>query len=71
MPIMNGLEATKFIKQNWKNPPFIAGLTANVMEHDLDACYAVGMNTVLCKVTFVKSENNLCSQSMQIKYHNF
>jgi PAS domain S-box-containing protein len=42
MPVMNGLEATKRIKEINPDIPIIA-MTASVMQHDLDKCYHAGM----------------------------
>jgi PAS domain S-box-containing protein len=51
MPEMDGLEATRAIRQtqgsNQRIP--IIGLTANAMQGDLDACRAAGMDDVLTK----------------------
>lgn len=51
MPVMDGLEATKVIRQS-KNPnqftPIIA-ITANVSDLDRDNCMSVGMNAYLPK----------------------
>ena len=50
MPILDGVEATKALR---KNPSFanipILGLTASVMEGDIKACLAAGMNEVIAK----------------------
>ncbi|MFM2051557.1 MAG: hypothetical protein RL682_2048 [Pseudomonadota bacterium] len=45
MPVMDGLQATRSIRQDLgiANLPIIA-MTANVMQADRDACFAVGMN---------------------------
>lgn len=43
MPIMDGLEATKIIRQANNNIP-IVGLSANVFKEDIDNCFKVGMN---------------------------
>ncbi len=46
MPVMNGHEATKTIRQSdkpYKNVPIVA-MTANVVKEEIDACMAEGMN---------------------------
>jgi CheY-like chemotaxis protein len=51
MPEMDGLEATRLIRQSAgpnQSAPIIA-LTANAMQADLDACRSAGMNEVLTK----------------------
>jgi CheY-like chemotaxis protein len=51
MPVMNGYEATKAIRNlsNGKaNIPIIA-MTANVMKEEVERCYEVGMNDFIGK----------------------
>jgi len=52
MPVMNGFEATKYIRNNIPSPknmiPVIA-LTASVLRSDLDNCRKAGMNGVIPK----------------------
>ena len=46
MPVLGGLEATKFIRASGKkyaNIPIVA-MTANVMDEDREACIAAGMD---------------------------
>ena len=49
MPEMDGLEATRFIRQNMDHQPAIVAMTANVMTEDKEACIAAGMNGYLSK----------------------
>ena len=50
MPVMNGLTATKKIRQLYiENPPYIIALTANALDNDYDNCMAVGMDDFLSK----------------------
>jgi CheY-like chemotaxis protein len=47
MPVMDGLEATKIIRQNNAVP--IIALTANASKHEADQCLETGMNAYLAK----------------------
>jgi signal transduction histidine kinase/CheY-like chemotaxis protein len=52
MPEMDGLEATRRIRQNWLGsgpPPRIIAMTANVTAEDRQACLTAGMNDYLGK----------------------
>ncbi len=49
MPEMDGLEATKFIRQQLAVQPFIIAMTANAMQGDKEECLASGMNDYISK----------------------
>jgi CheY-like chemotaxis protein len=49
MPDMDGVEATKFIRNEMKITTPIVALTANVFKQDLDSYIAVGMNDFIIK----------------------
>ena len=48
MPILNGYQATRIIRQNDPTIPIIA-LTANATEHDKVHCIECGMNDFIAK----------------------
>lgn len=48
MPVMDGYEATRKLRENKFRAPIIA-MTANSSEDDLIACLAAGMNSILLK----------------------
>lgn len=52
MPEMDGLEATRYIRQHWTDPetaPIIIAMTANAMEGDRQRCIEAGMNDYISK----------------------
>jgi CheY-like chemotaxis protein len=49
MPEMDGLEATRFIRENLESQPIIIALTANTMQGDQEICLHAGMNDYLAK----------------------
>ncbi len=48
MPILNGYDATRIIKE-FDSPPIIIGVSASVLEADKEKCYNVGMNGYIPK----------------------
>jgi two-component system sensor histidine kinase/response regulator len=49
MPDMDGVQATRFIRQNLESQPIIIALTANTMVEDQEECFNAGMNDYICK----------------------
>jgi CheY-like chemotaxis protein/HPt (histidine-containing phosphotransfer) domain-containing protein len=51
MPEMDGLEATRFIGENWSNEqrPWIIAMTANALQGDRERCLEAGMNDYVSK----------------------
>ncbi|MEG1741622.1 MAG: response regulator, partial [Acetivibrio sp.] len=65
MPVMNGLEATKKIRElereDGKSVPIIA-MTANAFEEDIRSCIEAGMNEHVAKpIEFDKLYAAICS----------
>ena len=48
MPSMDGIEATRIIKQQYPNIPIVA-VTANITNENRDQCYLAGMDIFLTK----------------------
>ncbi|GAC1311580.1 MAG: hybrid sensor histidine kinase/response regulator [Mucilaginibacter sp.] len=49
MPEMDGLEATRFIREHMQDQPVIIAMTANAMPEDKELCLAAGMDGYLSK----------------------
>ncbi|WP_423146570.1 two-component regulator propeller domain-containing protein [Rubrolithibacter danxiaensis] len=49
MPEMDGLEATKYIRQNAAHQPLIVAMTANALSQDRDECLHAGMDDYISK----------------------
>ena len=49
MPEMDGIEATRHIRQNLSVQPIIIAMTANAMQGDREECLQAGMNDYLSK----------------------
>ncbi|MDD9951073.1 MAG: ATP-binding protein, partial [Zetaproteobacteria bacterium] len=49
MPVMDGFNATRAIKSEVKECPFIVALTANALQGDRDKCLAAGMDEYISK----------------------
>lgn len=48
MPVMNGIDATKYLRENGYKKPIVA-LTANAMKEDVDTCLEAGCNDFIQK----------------------
>ncbi|MGK0240116.1 MAG: two-component system aerobic respiration control sensor histidine kinase ArcB [Candidatus Pelagisphaera sp.] len=49
MPVMDGVETTRIIREQYKDAPPIIGLSANAMEGDLEKYIALGMDDYMSK----------------------
>lgn len=49
MPLMDGLEATRLIRQKPGRQPMIISMTANAMQEDKEICLAAGMDDYISK----------------------
>ena len=61
MPEMDGIEATKYIVQNWNSEerPFIIAMTANVLQGDKEKCINAGMDDYLSKPVIIDDVQNI------------
>jgi len=67
MPVMDGVEATKFIRSKLSKEIPIIALTANAFKHDIDLYLSVGMNDYLIKPY---REDDLYSKIGMFKNYN-
>ena len=49
MPMMDGLEAARFIRQAWSNGPRIIAITAHALKGDKEKCLEAGMDGYISK----------------------
>ncbi|MBC8051608.1 MAG: response regulator [Sphingobacteriaceae bacterium] len=49
MPVMDGLEATKIIREEFEKQPIIVAMTANALVEDREICLLAGMNEYVSK----------------------
>jgi len=49
MPEMDGLECTRYIRENYERQPVIIAMTANAMVEDKEECLKAGMNNYIAK----------------------
>ena len=66
MPEMDGVTATKRIRQSIQNQPYIIALTANALEADRQICLDAGMNDFITKPIVIAELTRVLSQYLQI-----
>ena len=54
MPEMDGLDATKAIRQRWPDGPKIVAMTASALQGDRETCLAAGMDGYISKPTAIE-----------------
>jgi signal transduction histidine kinase/ligand-binding sensor domain-containing protein/CheY-like chemotaxis protein len=54
MPEMDGLEATRIIRQKKLSQPIIIAMTANAMKEDRETCIEAGMDDYICKPVIIE-----------------
>lgn len=69
MPVMDGLEATRRIRQELPEPrqPRIIAMTANAMQGDREMCLASGMNDYVSKPIRIEALTNTLLNSRPLK----
>jgi len=65
MPEIDGLTATKIIRQSTQPQPWIIAITANILEPERQRCLEAGMNDYLSKPVMI--ENLILSLSKYIQ----
>lgn len=72
MPEMDGLEATRCIRQNKENRPIIIALTANTMQGDQQECLNAGMDDYISKPVKLEEITGKLEKwaSAKMKNHN-
>lgn len=66
MPEMDGLEATRWIRDNANHQPYIIAMTANAMEGDKNICLEAGMNDYLTKPIRLQELRQTIAKSMEV-----
>ncbi|BAQ65255.1 PAS domain S-box protein [Geminocystis sp. NIES-3709] len=61
MPEMDGITATKIIRQSSYPQPYIIALTANALENDREICLSAGMNDYITKPISIKEVDRALS----------
>ncbi len=70
MPEMDGITATKIIRESKQKQPYIIALTANVLDGDRQACLDIGMNDYVSKPIAITEMIRVFSLYNQGNYQN-
>jgi CheY-like chemotaxis protein len=70
MPGMDGLEATRIIRQSMEIQPVIIARTANAMKEDKDECLRAGMDDFLGKPVRLEEVVNMIAKWSVIAKEN-
>jgi CheY-like chemotaxis protein len=64
MPEMDGLEATRFIRQRWSNEIKIIAITAHALKGDRERCLEAGMDDYISKPVKIEELKNMLEKHM-------
>jgi PAS domain S-box-containing protein len=70
MPEMDGVTATKIIRQSNQPQPRIVAVTANALDEDRQMCFDAGMNDFVTKPLLIQELNRIISEYSQTKSKN-
>ncbi len=70
MPEMDGVTATKIIRQSNQPQPRIIAVTANALEEDRQICFDAGMNDFVTKPLLIQELNRIISEYSQTNSKN-
>jgi CheY-like chemotaxis protein len=69
MPVMDGLECTRRIRQTNLKQPYIIAMTANALEEDKEMCFKAGMDDFISKpINWVQLEGLIIKFYQQINH---
>ena len=68
MPEMDGVTATKIIRQSNQPQPRIIAVTANVSAEDRQLCFDAGMNDFVTKPLLIQEINRIIAEYSETKY---
>jgi CheY-like chemotaxis protein len=67
MPEMDGVTATKIIRQSNQPQPRIIAVTANALEEDRQLCFDAGMNDFVTKPLLIQEINRIIAEYSETK----
>ncbi len=66
MPVMDGIEATEFIRKSLKLDTFIVGLSANIFREEIDKAKEAGINDYIAKPIKIQTLRDKLIQYMKL-----